>query len=193
MSLIMQSSCWIKLVEKEIVLRPENSLEIEAIAYNPMIQYLCHHGQTGRAEVFLRQLMKKGVLDPTAFNNLICGHAKEGNPGLAFELIKIMGRRGVPKDADAYKLLIEIYLRKGEPADAKMSLDSMIEDGHLPESGIFKSVMESLFEDGRIQTASRVMKSVVVKGVKEHMDLCLHCVLPAAVELFPSGFRANDP
>ncbi|XVF29754.1 hypothetical protein REPUB_Repub15cG0149400 [Reevesia pubescens] len=160
-----------KLVEKEIVLRLENSLDMEASAYNPMIQYLCHHGQTGKAEVLFRQLMKKGVLDPTAFNNLIRGHAKEGNPGLAFEILKIMGRRGVPKAADAYQLLIESYLRKGEPADAKTALDSMIEDGHLPESGIFKSVMESLFEDGRIQTASRVMKSMVEKGVKEHMDL----------------------
>ncbi|XVF37372.1 hypothetical protein REPUB_Repub20aG0002300 [Reevesia pubescens] len=33
-----------KLVEKEIVLRPENSLDMEASAYNPMIQYLCQNG-----------------------------------------------------------------------------------------------------------------------------------------------------
>ncbi|KAE8727870.1 hypothetical protein F3Y22_tig00005292pilonHSYRG00011 [Hibiscus syriacus] len=52
----------------------------------------------------------------------------------------------------------------------------MVEDGHLPESGIFKSVMESLFEDGRIQTASRVMKSMMEKGVKEHMDLVFKIV-----------------
>ncbi|OMP09232.1 hypothetical protein COLO4_05681 [Corchorus olitorius] len=160
-----------KLVEKEIVLRPQSSVDIEASAYNPIIEYLCHYGQTGKAEVFFRQLMKKGVLDPIAFNNLIRGHAKEGNPALAFEILQIMDRRGLPKDADAYKLLIESYLRKGEPADAKTALDGMIEDGHLPESGIFKSVMESLFEDGRVQTASRVMKSMVEKGVKEHMDL----------------------
>ncbi|OMO88493.1 hypothetical protein CCACVL1_08359 [Corchorus capsularis] len=160
-----------KLVEKEIVLRPQSSVDMEASAYNPIIEYLCHHGQTGKAEVFFRQLMKQGVLDPIAFNNLIRGHAKEGNPALAFEILQIMGRRGLPKDADAYKLLIESYLRKGEPADAKTALDGMIEDGHLPESGIFKSVMESLFEDGRVQTASRVMKSMVEKGVKEHMDL----------------------
>lgn len=31
--------------------------------------------------------------------------------------------------------------------------------------------MESLFEDGRVQTASRVMKTMVEKDVKEHMDL----------------------
>lgn len=160
-----------KLVEKEIILRPQSTLDMEASSYNLMIQHLCHNGQTGKAEIFFRQLMKKGVLDPVAFNNLIRGHSKEGNPDSAFEIVKIMGRRGVPRDADAYICLIESYLRKGEPADAKTALDSMIEDGHSPASSLFRSVMESLFEDGRVQTASRVMKSMVEKGVKENLDL----------------------
>ncbi|KAB1223743.1 hypothetical protein CJ030_MR2G016672 [Morella rubra] len=160
-----------KLIEKEIILRPQSSLEMEPSAYNPMIQYLCNHGQTGKAEMFFRQLMKKGVLDSVAFNNLICGHSKEGSPDSAFEILKIMGRRGVPRDADSYKLLIKSYLNKGEPADAKTALDGMIEVGHLPDSSLFRFVMESLFEDGRVQTASRVMKSMLEKGVKENMDL----------------------
>ncbi|EXC31617.1 hypothetical protein L484_008414 [Morus notabilis] len=160
-----------KLIEKEIVLRPQSSTEMEASAYNAMIQFLCNHGQTGKAEIFFRQLMKKGVQDPVAFNNLIRGHSKEGNPDSAFEILKIMGRRGVARDADSYRLLIKSYLSKGEPADAKTALDSMIENDHLPESSLFRSVMESLYEDGRAQTASRVMKSMIEKGVKENMDL----------------------
>ncbi|XP_041023896.1 pentatricopeptide repeat-containing protein At2g37230 [Juglans microcarpa x Juglans regia] len=160
-----------KLIEKEIILRPQTSFEMESTAYNPMIQYLCEHGQTGKAEIFFRQLMKKGVLDSFAFNNLICGHSREGNPDSAFEILRIMGRRGVSRDADSFKLLIKSYLNRGEPADAKTALDSMIEVGHLPDSSLFRSVMESLFEDGRVQTSSRVMKSMVEKGVKENMDL----------------------
>ncbi|KAF4381646.1 large ribosomal subunit protein mL102 (rPPR5) [Cannabis sativa] len=160
-----------KLVEKEIILRPQSTAVIEASAYNPMIQYLCNHGQTGKAENFFRQLMKTGVKDSVAFNNLIHGHSKEGNPDSAFEILKIMSRRGVASDADSFRLLIKSYLSKGEPADAKTALDNMIESGHLPESSLFRSVMESLFEDGRVQTASRVMKSMVEKGVKENMDL----------------------
>ncbi|KAK7284015.1 hypothetical protein RIF29_13766 [Crotalaria pallida] len=160
-----------KLIEKEIILRPQSSYEMEASAYNPMIKYLCDNGQTIKAETFFRQLMKKGVMDSDAFNNLIRGHSKEGNPDSALEILTIMGRRGVPRDADSYKLLIESYLRKGEPADAKTALDGMLESGHLPESSLYRSVMESLFEDGRVQTASRVMKSMVEKGVKENMDL----------------------
>ncbi|KAK9292506.1 hypothetical protein L1049_020479 [Liquidambar formosana] len=160
-----------KLIEKEIILGPPSALEMEPSAYNPMIKYLCNHGQTGKAETLFRQLMKKGVQDPVAFNNLIRGHSKEESPDSAFEILKIMGRRGVPREADAYRLLIESFLRKGEPADAKSALDSMIENGHLPDSALFRSVMESLFEDGRVQTASRVMKTMVEKGVKENIDL----------------------
>ncbi|XP_004488235.1 large ribosomal subunit protein mL102 (rPPR5) [Cicer arietinum] len=160
-----------KLIEKEIVLRPENSFEIEPSAYNPMIEYLCDNGRTGKAETFFRQLMKKGVLDSVAFNNLIRGHSKEGNPDSALEIAKIMSRREVPRDEDSYKLLVESYLRKGEPADAKTAFDHMLEGGHQPDSSLYRSVMESLFEDGRVQTASRVMKSMVEKGVKENMDL----------------------
>ncbi|KAA8518744.1 hypothetical protein F0562_016482 [Nyssa sinensis] len=136
-----------KLIEKEIILRPQNTLEMEPSAYNPMIMYLCNNGQTEKAETLFRQLMKKGVQDPIAFNNLICGHSKEGTPDSAFEILKIMVRRQVPSEESAYKLLIESYLKKGEPADAKTALDSMIEQ------------------------ASRVMKSMVEKGAKENMDL----------------------
>ncbi|WJX27998.1 hypothetical protein P8452_16766 [Trifolium repens] len=160
-----------KLVEKDIILRPENSFEMGPSAYNPMIEYLCDNGRTVKAETFFRQLMKKGVLDSVAFNNLIRGHSKEGNPESALEIATIMSRRGVPSDADSYRLLIESYLRKGEPADSKIALDHMLESGHQPDSSLYRSVMESLFEDGRVQTASRVMKSMVEKGVKENMDL----------------------
>ena len=160
-----------KLVEKEIILKPQSTLEMEASAYNPIIQYLCDHGQTGKAETFFRQLLKKGIQDEVAFNNLIRGHSKEGNPELAFEILKIMGRKSVSRDAESYKLLIKSYLSKGEPADAKTALDSMIESGHYPDSALFRSVMESLFADGRVQTASRVMNSMLDKGITENMDL----------------------
>ncbi|XXG40290.1 hypothetical protein AAC387_Pa01g1049 [Persea americana] len=90
-------------------------------------------GQTKNAEVFLRQLMKKGVQDPVAFNNLIRGYSKEVIPESAMELLQIMKRRGIALDADAYASLIKSFVKKGEPADAKAALDGMIECGHLPK------------------------------------------------------------
>ncbi|XP_008807561.2 pentatricopeptide repeat-containing protein At2g37230 [Phoenix dactylifera] len=147
-------------------------------AYNPMIEYLCGHGQTKKAEAFLRQLMKKGIDDKIAFSNLIRGHAEEGVPESAFEMLGIMTRRGVATDADSYALLVESFLKKGEPADARTALDSMIEQGHLPSPSLFRSVMVGLFDDGRVQTASRVMKSMIEKGVKENRDV-VHKILEA--------------
>ncbi|XP_022881073.1 pentatricopeptide repeat-containing protein At2g37230-like [Olea europaea var. sylvestris] len=84
-----------KLIEKEIILRPQSTLHMEPSAYNPIIEYLCNNGQTEKAEILLRQLMKMGVQDPVALNNLLCGHAKEGNPEPAFEILNIMIRRNV--------------------------------------------------------------------------------------------------
>lgn len=162
-----------KLIEKNIVLRPENTFHMDPSAYNLIIDYLCNNGQTSKAEVFMRQLMKIGVQDPIALNNLIRGHSREGNLDSASELLKIMERRKVITEESAFESLVNSYLKKGEPADAKTVLDSMIENGHCPDSSTYRSVMESLFEDGRIQTASRVMKTMLDKGVKEeqHMDL----------------------
>ncbi|KAJ8647983.1 hypothetical protein MRB53_001006 [Persea americana] len=112
---------------------PQSLLEMKAMAYNPMIEYLCNSGQTKNAEVFLRQLMKKGVQDPVAFNDLIRRYSKEVIPESAMELLQIMKRRGIALDADAYASLIKSFVKKGEPADAEAALDGMIECGHLPK------------------------------------------------------------
>lgn len=166
-----------ELLEKKILSDPLSS-GVEPSAFIPIIEYLCGNGFTKKAEAFFRQLMKKGVDDKVAFNHLIRGHAKEGMPESAFELLSIMTRKGVPTDADAYGLLIESFLKKGEPADARTVLDSMMEQGHMPSSSLFRSVMVALFEDGRVQTASRVMRSMIDKGVKENMDM-VHKILEA--------------
>ncbi|GAB2209454.1 hypothetical protein Drorol1_Dr00026670 [Drosera rotundifolia] len=160
-----------KVIEKELILRPESTLDMEASAYNPMIEYLCSNGHTAKAETLLRQLMKKGVQDPKAFNNLIQGHAKEGKPEAAFEMLKIMIKRGVKTQGNSFVLITKSFLKKGNPTDAKMALDTMIENGHAPDASLYRSVMESLFKDERVQTASRVLKTMLEKGVKENMDL----------------------
>ncbi|CAL9080709.1 unnamed protein product [Musa acuminata var. zebrina] len=166
-----------ELLEKGTMQSPQY-LTLEPSAYNPMIEYLCDHGDTKKAEAFFRQLMKKGVDDKVAFNSLIRGHAKEGMPEAASEILTIMTHHGVPTDADSYVLLVESFLKKSEPADARTALGSMMEQGHLPSASLFRSVMVALFDDGRVQTASRVMKSMIEKGVRENMDM-VHKILEA--------------
>ncbi|XP_031483587.1 pentatricopeptide repeat-containing protein At2g37230 [Nymphaea colorata] len=152
-------------------LEPRSNSTMEPSAYNPVIKYLCENGQTQKAEIFLRQLMKCGIEDSTPFNNLVMGHSKEGMPEAAVELLKIMNRRGISPDSHAYCLLVKSFLEKGDPAEAKISLDGMIESGHLPSASLLREVMESLFNDGRVQTASRVMKSMLEKDVRENLDI----------------------
>nr|CAD1820863.1 unnamed protein product [Ananas comosus var. bracteatus] len=166
-----------ELLEKGTLSDPQTPA-LGASAYNPMIEHLCGNGETKKAETFFRQLMKKGVDDTVAFNNLIRGHAKEGVPESAMEILSIMTRRGVATEAESYALLVDSFLKKGEPADARSALDSMMEQGHMPSPSLFRSVMVALFDDGRVQTASRVMKSMIEKGVKENMDM-VHKILEA--------------
>ncbi|CAD6252207.1 unnamed protein product [Miscanthus lutarioriparius] len=166
-----------ELMEKGTLLSPKSPV-LEASAYNPVIEYLCSNGSTAKAETFFRQLMKKGVDDKAAFNSLIRGHAKEGVPEAAQEILAIMTRREVPTDPESHVLLVDSFLKKNEPADAKTALDSMMQHGHLPSPALFKSVTEALFNDGRVQTASRVMKSMIEKGVTENMDVA-HKILEA--------------
>ncbi|KAL5196409.1 hypothetical protein ABZP36_008379 [Zizania latifolia] len=108
--------------------------------------------------------MKKSVDNKTAFNSLIHGHAKEGVPEAAQEILTIMTCRDVPTDPESHALLADYFLKKNEPADAKAVLDSMMEQGHVPSPALLMSVMVALFNDGRVQTASRVMKSMIDKG-----------------------------
>ncbi|XP_011624278.1 pentatricopeptide repeat-containing protein At2g37230 isoform X3 [Amborella trichopoda] len=159
-----------EVMEDGILLNPGGS-PLEPSVYNPIIRYLCEIGHTQKAELFFRQLMKLGVQDPLSFNNLIAGHSRERMPEHGFELLKIMARRGIPSDSNAYSSLVESYLKICEPADAKTALDSMIESGHLPSPSLFRSVMDSLFSDGRVQTASRVMYTMLDKDVLENLDL----------------------
>ncbi|KAK1266625.1 Pentatricopeptide repeat-containing protein [Acorus gramineus] len=145
--------------------------EMGSSAYVPLIEHLCNNGQTKKAEIFFRQLMKRGVDDPTAFNHLIRGHAKEGSPESMVELLTIMGRRGVATEADVHASIVESYLKKGESADAKTALEGMVEAGHSVSPALYRVVLHALFEEGRVQSASRVMKVMVEKGVQDNMDL----------------------
>ncbi|EYU34455.1 hypothetical protein MIMGU_mgv1a002067mg [Erythranthe guttata] len=137
-----------KLVEKDIILRSESTLHMEPTSYNPIIDYLCQNGQTAKAEALVRQLMKLGVRDSVALNTLIRGHAQEGSPDSAFELLKIMLRRNVPTDKTAYDSLVQSYLTKNDPAEAKAVIDSMVENGHIPDSSLFRGHVEEAL--GRI-------------------------------------------
>lgn len=168
-----------EVVEKGVLLDPRSSSsEMSPAAYNPVIEYMCRNGHTKKAEALFRQLMKKGADDPVAFDNLIRGHAREDTPESAADILAIVNRRGVATESDAYAMLAESFLRKGDPAVAKATLDSMIEQGHLPSPSLFRSVMEALFEDGRVQTASRLMRSMIEKGVRENLDVA-HRILEA--------------
>ena len=155
-----------EIMEKGLLLDPRSSSSSSSFtAYYPMIEFMCKNGLSRKAEALLRQLMKKGVEDAAVFNALILGHSAENSPELAAAILVIANRRGIAVEGGSYGAMAESFLLRGEAAEAKAMLDGMMEHGLLPSAQLFKSVMEALLRDGRIQTASRLMRSMVERGV----------------------------
>lgn len=160
-----------ELLQKGVLPDPGSNDSTTFDTYYPMLKYLCEQGQTQKAEELFRKLLKKGAQDASVFNTIIIGHCKEGTPEAGFELLNIMLRKNLSLDSETYNVLIESFLCKGLPAEAKYTLDKMMESGHLPTASTFRSVIDVLYSDGRFQTASRVMKCMLEKDIKENFDL----------------------
>lgn len=47
----------------------------------------------------------------------------------------------------------------------------MVENEHNPNLFLYRLVIESLFEDVRVQHARGVMKTMIAQGLKDHIDL----------------------
>lgn len=159
-----------KLLQKGVLPDP-GSNDSTFDTYYRMLKYLCEQGQTQKAEELFRKLLKKGAQDASVFNTIIIGHCKEGTPEAGFELLNIMLRKSLSLDSETYTALIESFLHKALPAEARYTLDKMMESGHLPTASTFRLVIDGLYSDGRFQTASRVMKSMLEKDIKENFDL----------------------
>ncbi|KAG6510158.1 hypothetical protein ZIOFF_028167 [Zingiber officinale] len=77
----------------------------------------------------------------------------------------------IPTDADSYVLLVESFLKKNEPADARTALDSMKEQGHLPSPTFFCSV--SLIEKGMKENMDLVYKILEALLMRDHIEEAL--------------------
>lgn len=66
---------------------------------------------------------------------------------------------------------MQSFLQKGQPANARDTLDRMLERGHLPTASTFHMLIDSLFRNGRVQAASRVMKIMLEKDVRQDIDI----------------------
>ncbi|CAI9772133.1 unnamed protein product [Fraxinus pennsylvanica] len=63
-----------------------------------LFEYLCRNGKTKKAEQVLRQLMSRGIQDPSAYRTLILGNCKEGTCVAGHKLLVLMLRRNFEPD-----------------------------------------------------------------------------------------------
>ncbi|KAI4978756.1 hypothetical protein ZWY2020_015509 [Hordeum vulgare] len=133
--------------------------------YNTLLNAWVRKGDLESARKVFDEMPEAGLeRNSISYNVMIKGYVDANKVEEALGLFTEMGEKGL-------RLTEKTFLKKNEPADAKTALDSMMEHGHLLRPALFQSVMAALFNDGRVQTASRVMKSMIEKGITENMDM----------------------
>ncbi|XP_058086031.1 pentatricopeptide repeat-containing protein At1g02060, chloroplastic [Magnolia sinica] len=173
-----------ELGEKEILLRGDGCVPLVA-AYNPIFEYLCAEGKTGKAERVFRQLLKKGTQDPLSFKTLILGHCTEGTLGAGYEILVLMLRRDFVPDMETYGSLIDGFLQKGDSSFAHRTLEKMLRSEHLPKTSTFHSVLAVLIRDGCAQEAASVILIMLERRIRQNINLSTDTV----IGLFRNGFK----
>ncbi|KAL2227306.1 UNVERIFIED_CONTAM: Pentatricopeptide repeat-containing protein, chloroplastic [Sesamum indicum] len=164
-----------ELFEQEILLRNDNTTPLAA-AYNPIFEYLCTNGKTKKAERVFRQLMKRGIQDPHAFETMILGHCTEGTFVAGYKLLVLMLRRAFVLDVEVYESLIEGLLQSREPNLAHDTLVKMMKSSHLPRTSTFHRVLMELIEIGSANESADLMMLMLDKKIRPYMNLSTDAV-----------------
>ncbi|KAG8381018.1 hypothetical protein BUALT_Bualt06G0077100 [Buddleja alternifolia] len=173
-----------ELFEREILLRDNNCTPLVA-AYNPIFEHLCTDGKTKKAERVFRQLMKRGVQDPLAYETLILGHCKEGAFQDGHKLLILMLRRDFLPNVNIYESLIEGLLQKREPNLAHNTLEKMLRSSYLPRTSMFHRVLMELVEKGSAHESASLMMLMLDKDIRPNINVSTDVVRV----LFSSGLQ----
>ncbi|KAK6135576.1 hypothetical protein DH2020_030684 [Rehmannia glutinosa] len=159
-----------ELYEKEILLCDDNCTPLAA-SYNPVFKYLCTNGKTKKAERVFRQLMKRGVQDPLAFETLIFGNCEEGTFEDGHKLLVLMLRRDFMPNVKIYESLIEGLLQKQEAKLAYDTLEKMLKSSYLPRTSMFHRVLMELIEKGIAHESANLMMLMLDKEIRPNINL----------------------
>ncbi|KAL6541675.1 hypothetical protein OROGR_011161 [Orobanche gracilis] len=159
-----------ELFEKEILLCNDNCTPLAA-AYNPIFKYLCTNGKTTKAGRVFRQLTKRGVQDPLAFETLILGNCKEGTFEDGHKLLVLMLRRDFLPNIKIYESLIEGLLQKREANLAHDTLEKMLRSSYLPRTSTFHRVLMGLVEKGSAHESADLMRLMLDREIRPNINL----------------------
>ncbi|KAK2988943.1 hypothetical protein RJ640_026211 [Escallonia rubra] len=173
-----------ELAQKGILLDDAGCRPLVA-AYNPFFEYLCRDGKTKKAERVFRQLMKRGVQDPSSYKTLIIGHCREGNFEAGHDLLVLMLRRDFVPDLETYESLVDGLLLKGDPNLAQETLEKMLKSSHLPRTATFHSILTGLVEKGFARESARLVMLMLERSIRQNINLSTDTVRL----LFKSGIR----
>ncbi|CAH9082323.1 unnamed protein product [Cuscuta epithymum] len=172
------------LFESEIVLSNAGCTPVVA-AFNSMFRYLCNNGKTKKADKVFRQLMRRGIQDPSTFKTLIMGHCSEGAFKDGHELLVWMLRRNFLPDHETYESLIDGLLRVGKPKLAYDTLEKMLKSSHLPTTSVFHNILMGLAKQDCALESADLVVLMLLKKIRPNITLSTETIKI----LFKSGLR----
>ncbi|CAM8973511.1 unnamed protein product [Rhodiola kirilowii] len=177
------------LSEKEILLNEDGCNPLVA-AYNTIFEYLCTNKKTEKAERVFRQLLKRGVPDPSSYKILITGRCREGQFEAAFELLILMLRQDFVPDAETYDSILNGLLQKKDPLLAHQALEKMLKSSHQPRTSTFHSILSLLIEKGYAGESASLIRLMLEMEIRQNIILSTD----AMILLFRKGLheKAND-
>ncbi|CAI9091937.1 OLC1v1027058C1 [Oldenlandia corymbosa var. corymbosa] len=164
-----------ELFEKEILLRDDGSTPLVA-SYNSMFIYLSETGKTEMADRVLRQLLKRGKQDASAFKTLIMGHCREGAFKAAFDLMVVMLRRDFLPDVESFEFVIDGLLQMDEAVLAHKTLEMMLKSSHLPRTSTFHRILAELVRKGYVGESYSLVNLMLEKKIRQNANIATDTV-----------------
>ncbi|PIN26918.1 hypothetical protein CDL12_00321 [Handroanthus impetiginosus] len=159
-----------ELFDQEILLHDDSCTPLAA-AYNPIFEHLCTNGKTKKAERVFRQLMKRGIQDPLAYETLIFGHCKEGTFKDGYKLLVLMLRRDLVPNVEIYESLIDGLLQKQEPILAHDTLLRTFRSSYLPRTSMFHRILMALIEKGSVHESENLILLMLDREIRPNINL----------------------
>ncbi|KAJ7519165.1 hypothetical protein O6H91_15G064300 [Diphasiastrum complanatum] len=139
--------------------------------FRSLVQGLTKAGKIDLAYVYLREMMKRGLIpNVTTWNCIIIGFLKMGKIDAAFHGLDEMKSAGCRPDAITYKALVKYLCKVKQTGQAYHIFREMVSTGNKPNVVTYNLLLDGLGKEGQIEKALNLFKE---------MESC--CCLPDVV------------
>lgn len=144
----------------------------DAGLYGKIIKHLCSSGRYREASSYLDEMVLSGVvpnrvtwsLHCAIHNAVIRGLCAAGEAARAAQICRSSRSRGIAVEAESYRLLVEVFCRRGDGGKASGVVGEMVGDGWFPDPATWGSVLDILWGRRKVREEAELVWDELVRG-----------------------------